>query len=103
MAEPGIEVEVVYALADQQRLVSIRLPEGASVRDAAVRSGLDASFPGLDLLNAPLGLFGKRVAEPEKRLLSKGDRVEIYRPLLADPKEVRKLRAARAKERAGQS
>ncbi|TBU95714.1 RnfH family protein [Stutzerimonas kirkiae] len=103
MDEPGIDVEVVYALADRQRLVNIRVPVGASMRDAVMLCGLDADFPELDLRHAPLGIFGKRVAEPERRSLDEGDRVEIYRPLLADPKEVRKLRAARAKERAGHS
>ena len=58
---------------------------------------MDKHFPGLDLSSAPLGIFGKLVAKPEVRALEAGDRVEIYRPLLADPKEVRKARAARAK------
>ncbi|MNJ79349.1 Persistence and stress-resistance antitoxin PasI [compost metagenome] len=61
-----------------------------------MRSGLEAQFPELDLANCPLGIFGKVLAKPEERLLEEGDRVEIYRPLIADPKEVRKLRAAKA-------
>ena len=95
MAE--IEVEVVYALAGEQRLLRLSVPAGTTVREAAQRSGLDTQFPELDLAQASLGIFGKLVAKPEERVLEAGERVEIYRPLLADPKEVRKARAARAK------
>lgn len=96
MAESSIAIEVVYALADRQKLLSLSVPLGTTLRDAALRSGMDAYFSGLDLATAPLGIFGKAVAKPEERVLAHGERVEIYRPLLADPKEVRKQRAARA-------
>ncbi len=102
MDKPVIAVEVVYALADRQRLLRLTVPEGTSVRDAALRSGMDSFFPGLDLATAPLGVFGKAVPRPDERLLEDGERVEIYRPLIADPKEVRKQRAAKAAQgRAG--
>ena len=91
-----IVAEVVYALPERQKLLRLSVPEGSTVRDVALRSGLDALFPGLDLANCPLGIFGKAVAKPEERVIEEGERVEIYRPLLADPKEVRKQRAARA-------
>ncbi|EWC40671.1 RnfH family protein [Stutzerimonas stutzeri] len=96
MDKQSIAVEVVYALADRQKLLRMTVPAGTSMREAALRSGLDADFPGLDLAAAPLGIFGKAVAKPEERTLEEGERVEIYRPLIADPKEVRKQRAARA-------
>ncbi|HBM84553.1 MAG TPA: RnfH family protein, partial [Halieaceae bacterium] len=64
---------------------------------AARRSGVAERFEGLDLDDARLGIFGKLVAADQA--LRAGDRVEIYRPLKADPKEVRKARAARVKER----
>lgn len=96
MAEDVIQVEVVYAQADSQQLLRLTLPRGIDAREAVMRSGLEAQFPELDLANCPLGVFGKVLAKPEERLLEEGDRVEIYRPLIADPKEVRKLRAARA-------
>ena len=96
MDKASIVVEVVYALADKQKLLSLSVPAGTTVREAALRSGLDAHFPGLDLQTAPLGVFGKAVAKPNERVLEEGERVEIYRPLIADPKEVRKQRAARA-------
>jgi putative ubiquitin-RnfH superfamily antitoxin RatB of RatAB toxin-antitoxin module len=95
MAE--IDIEVVYALAGEQRLLRLSVPAGTTVREAALRSAMDEHFPGLDLSTAALGIFGRLVAKPEERVLEAGERVEIYRPLLADPKEVRKARAARAK------
>ena len=79
--------------------VALELPVGTTVRDAALKSGLDKQFEGLDLAGADLGIFGKTVAKPESAELKDGDRVEIYRPLIADPKEVRKQRAAKVKAR----
>ena len=96
MDRQSIAVEVVYALADRQKLIRLTVPKGTTVREAALRSGLDRDFPGLDLADSPLGIFGKAVPRPEERVLEEGERVEIYRPLIADPKEVRKRRAARA-------
>ena len=90
-----IMVEVVYALPDKQRLLRLNLPAGTNMREAVLRSGIQQHFPGLDVQQAPLGIFGKAVAKPEERVLEEGERVEIYRPLLADPKEVRKQRAAK--------
>lgn len=96
MDKPSIFVEVVYALADKQKLLRLSVPAGSTVREVALRSGLDAHFADLDLATSPLGIFGKAVAKPEERLIEEGERVEIYRPLIADPKEVRKQRAAKA-------
>lgn len=91
-----IVVEVGYALADKQKLLRLTVPHGTTVREAALQSGMDQHFPGLDLAGSPLGIFGKAVAKPEARVLEEGERIEIYRPLVADPKEVRKQRAAKA-------
>ncbi|PTQ68122.1 RnfH family protein [Pseudomonas sp. GV071] len=96
MAEALIEVEVVYALASAQRLLRLQVPVGTTARQAVDRSGLAAEFSELDLRGCPLGIFGKALADPQARVLESGDRVEVYRPLLADPKEVRKQRAAKA-------
>lgn len=95
MAE--IAVEVVYALPDQQHLLRLNVPAGTTLRGAVLRAEIRRFFPGVDLASVPLGIFGKRVPQAEERVLEEGDRVEIYRPLLADPKEVRKARAARAR------
>ncbi|UXY52296.1 RnfH family protein [Pseudomonas tohonis] len=95
MAE-SIRVEVVCALAERQHLLGLDVASGTTARAAVMASGLAAEFPELDLASCPLGIFGKALANPEERVLEEGDRVEVYRPLLADPKEVRKARAARA-------
>jgi len=100
MDKQPIVVEVVYALADKQKLLRLSVPHGTTLRQAAQLSGMQQHFPGLDLDHSPLGIFGKAVAKPEERVLEDGERVEIYRPLIADPKEVRKQRAAKAKARA---
>ncbi|HCS28204.1 MAG TPA: RnfH family protein [Spongiibacteraceae bacterium] len=94
-----IHVEVVFATPQKQQIVALELPAGTSVREAALKSGLDAQFEGLDLAKADLGVFGKAVPKPDDTPVANGDRVEIYRPLIADPKEVRKQRAAKVKAR----
>lgn len=92
-AEQGtIEVEVVYALPQKQSLLSIRVKEGTTAIDAVRQSGIKSIYPEIDLSDIRLGLFS--VECPQDQVLKDGDRVEIYRPLLADPKEIRKRRAA---------
>ncbi|MFJ5240282.1 RnfH family protein [Pseudomonas neuropathica] len=98
MVEPVIEIEVVYAAVDRQVLRSFSVNEGATVRTAVLASGIASEFPELNLAECPLGIFGKVVADPDSRVIQAGERIEIYRPLLADPKEVRRLRAAKAAE-----
>ena len=88
-----IHVEVVYATPKKQQIVELELPAGTSVREAALKSGLDAQFDGLDLAKADLGIFGKAVPKADSTELKDGDRVEIYRPLIADPKQRRRERA----------
>lgn len=92
-----ITIEVAYALPHKQALVETRVPEGTTAIEAAKASGISDRFGGIDLDNAKFGIFGKAV--PAKQVLREGDRVEIYRPLIADPKEVRKERAAKAREK----
>jgi putative ubiquitin-RnfH superfamily antitoxin RatB of RatAB toxin-antitoxin module len=94
-----IAVEVAYALPDKQAIIELEVPEGTTAVEAARQSGITKKFEGIDLDNAKLGIYA-RVVSPSQ-VLQEGDRVEIYRPLIADPKEVRKARAARAKERRG--
>lgn len=101
MAESLITVEVVCALPDRQRLVRLDVPAGTTLRQAVLMAGLADTFPDLDLAAAPLGIFGKAVQDAEVRQVEAGDRIEIYRPLVADPKEVRKARAARAAQARG--
>ena len=93
MAAADVRVDVAYARPDQQAVVELQLPAGADVATAIERSGLLARFPEIDLRVHAVGVFGKKVSLD--RTLSDGDRVEIYRALVADPKEVRRRRAAR--------
>ncbi|OHX13172.1 RnfH family protein [Chromobacterium sphagni] len=86
-----LDVEVAYARPDRQWLIAVSLPAGATVAQAVARSGILAQCPELDAEALRLGIFGKAV-KPEAEL-RQHDRVEIYRPLLADPKEVRRRRA----------
>ncbi len=98
MVETMIEIEVVYAAVDRQVLRVVSVPLGTTVREAVLKSGIGDEFTQLNLADCPLGIFGKVVADPQSRPVQAGDRIEIYRPLLADPKEVRRLRAAKAAE-----
>jgi len=86
-----LTVEVVYALPETQDAVTLRLAPGATLRDAVVRSGLLERHPEIDLAVQKLGVFGAPAA-PD-RPLADGDRVEIYRALVMDPKEARRRRA----------
>lgn len=92
-----INVEVSYALPDKQQIIRVQVAPDCTVYQAAVQSGITEQFPNIDLETAKLGIFGKVVSKPKQTLLAEGDRVEIYRPLIADPKEVRKARAAKVK------
>lgn len=98
MADAGITVEVAYALPDKQRIIRLAVPQGTNMLDAVRLSRIVEYFPGLDAENSAMGIFGKAVTSPAQRVLLDGERVEIYRPLIIDPKEVRKQRAAKAKE-----
>ena len=90
-----INIEVVYALPHEQTLLKKSVPEGTTLMEAIQASGLLDKHPGLDLSTHKLGIFGK-LAKPDTVLRDK-DRIEIYRPLIADPKEVRRKRAEEGK------
>ena len=91
-----MKIEVCYALADRQELVSVNLPDGATVIQAIEASGLLQKYPELDPGGVnKLGVFAK-LAKADA-VLRERDRVEIYRPLIADPKEVRRQKAAEGK------
>ncbi len=94
MAET-IHVEIVYALPDRQEIASLNVPAGSTVNQAIEASGLLARYPEIDLSKNKLGIYAKLVKLDTA--LRDRDRVEIYRPLIADPKEVRKQRAAEGK------
>lgn len=90
-----IRVEVVYALANEQRVMELFVPEGTTVMEAAVKSGIAEHYLEINLNQMPMGVFGKVVKQPEQQVLLESDRIEIYRPLIADPKKARAKRAAK--------
>ncbi len=93
--ESTLHVEVVYAKPERQELVRLSLPAGATLIQALEASGLPKKHPEIDSVKGKFGIYGK-LAKPDTAL-KEHDRVEIYRPLVADPKEVRKQRAAEGK------
>lgn len=88
-----LKIEVVYATPGGQTRYVLELEEGATVRDAVARSGALMEFPEIDLTRNRVGIYGRLVSLDAR--LAEGDRVEILRPLVADPKEARRRRAAR--------
>lgn len=88
-------IEVCYALPERQEIVKSTLPAAATVQEALEKSGLLQKYPDISLQDGKFGVYGKLVRLDTP--LRDGDRVEIYRPLLADPKEVRRKRAEEGK------
>lgn len=95
-----IKVEVAYATPDKQKILALEVEEGTTVYQAAEQSGIVNEFPEINLPEAKMGLFGKAVRNPQEEALRDMDRVEIYRPLIIDPKVARANRAAKAAEKA---
>jgi len=101
MTEETITVEVAYATPEKQKIISLTVSSTCTAREAVEQSGMNTYFEGLDLTSIPLGVFGNALGVrglpvAEAYQLNPGDRVEMYRPLIADPKEVRRQRAAEA-------
>ena len=88
-------VEVAYALSNKQGLISIEVDNGTTLKEAVLASGILESFEEIDLAKDRVGIFSKFATL--ETVLREKDRVEIYRPLIADPKKVRKERAAECK------
>ena len=98
-----LRIEVACALADRQVLLALDVPAGCTPREAVALSGMAGHFPEIDMTLAPLGIFsrplnGVELPLPENYRLADGDRVEIYRPLLRDPKQVRLERAQKTQK-----
>jgi len=91
-----ISVEVAYALPYEQVILEAIINQGGTVADAIKHSGILITYPEIDLAINKVGVFGK--ATKMTTVLRAGDRVEVYRPLIADPKEVRRKRAAEGKQ-----
>lgn len=91
-----IEVEVAYALPDKQKIYGLVVEKGTTALEAAKQSGVEKDFGEIDLDQAKMGIFGQSVKAPAAHVLTAGERVEIYRPLIADPKAARRKRAEKA-------
>ena len=91
-----ISVEIAYALPEQQEIIAIDVAVGTDIQSAIEQSGILKDFPDIDLATQKVGIFSK-LKKPDT-VLRAGDRVEIYRKLIADPKQVRKERAAQGKK-----
>ena len=90
-----IRIEIVYAKPDKQRLISIAVSENCTVLNAIEQSGILTEFPEIDLNNAKVGIFSTPCSL--EKIVENGDRIEIYRPLLSDPKDARRQRALKSK------
>lgn len=90
-----IRVEVAYAKPDVQIIIPLEVAEGITLEEAVEQSGILNQFPEIDLNQNKVGIFGK--ISKKDQILREYDRVEIYRPLIADPKEIRKQRAKEGK------
>ena len=91
-----LSVEVCYALAGEQTLIALELPVGATLQQAIDASGILQRFPSIDLSTQKVGVFGK--LKPLDTVLADHDRVEIYRPLLVDPKVSRQRRVEKTRK-----
>ena len=97
MSDAPLRIEIAYAEPQRAVVKSLRLPAGACVADALRLAELDADFSAVDFANSAIGIFGK--LSRRDQLLRQGDRIEIYRPLSADPKEARRARAREARKK----
>ena len=88
-----IMVEVAYAMPEEQVIISIKVPTKFNVKQAIEKSGIQKKFPSINLSKNKVGIFGKKTTLDHP--LNDRDRIEIYRPLILDPKEMRRKRAAK--------
>lgn len=93
-----MRVEVAYATPERQEIVPVQVEEGTRMLEAVRRSGIEGLFPGLDPESVDMGIFGKVVKVPAEHILREGDRIELYRPLVIDPKQARMNRARKKAE-----
>ena len=97
MNDAPLRIEIVYAEPQRAIEKSFRLAAGSRVADALRLAALDADFAGVDLWNSALGIFGRAIRADHA--LQDGDRIEIYRPLTADPKIARRARVRQARKK----
>ncbi len=91
MTDGTIAIEVVFAAAEKQELIALKVPSGTLIRDAVRLSCIESHFPGYDLLALPIGVWSE--VKPETYVVQPGDRVEVYRSLITNAKDARRRRA----------
>lgn len=91
-----ITIEVAYATPKRQLILSVDVSTGTTMVEAVRASGILREFPEIDLASVKMGVWGKTEKDPATRIMQTGERIEVYRPLLIDPKEARKNRASKA-------
>jgi uncharacterized protein len=96
MSAPHLKIEVCYALPRAQTLIDVDVPHGATLQQAIDASGVLARHPEIDLAKQRVGVFGK--LKPLDTVLADHDRVEIYRPLIVDPKAARLARVEKSRK-----
>ena len=94
--EDSITIELIYALPEEQTLLTISVKKGTTIEEAIYQSGILEKYPEISLGDSKVGIFSKVTPLSEK--LRDGDRIEIYRPLIADPKEMRRKKALSKKK-----
>ena len=104
MTKELISIEVAFALPDRQKIKLLQVAKGTTALEAVHQSGIQSDFPDLDVSTSDMGIFGSQLgtrglAGPAEYEVREGDRIEIYRPLIVDPKEVRRQRAEEAKRK----
>ena len=97
MGGKSLRVEIAFATAEAQIVKELFVLDGATIGEVIEQSGFLQAFPQIDLASNPVGIYGARASLEDR--VHDGDRVEIYRPLIADPKKVRRERAERMSKR----
>jgi putative ubiquitin-RnfH superfamily antitoxin RatB of RatAB toxin-antitoxin module len=92
-----IKIEVAYAMPDKQCILTVEVVAETTIEMAIISSGILTRFPGIRLQTAGVGVFGKRRQLSDA--VQDGDRIEIYRPLMIDPKDARRAKAVKQKKR----
>ena len=93
-----IKIEVAFATSKKQVVLPVELAQGTTASDAVIESKIAMHFPSLDI-GSIIGVFGKKIPNPKEYIVKEGDRIEIYRPLIADPKEIRRKKLSHLKKK----
>ena len=93
-----INIEVAFAGPKVQKILALQIEQGTTAYDAVRAANIVAVFPEIEVETIPMGIFGKAIRKPREEILREGDRVELYRPLVADPKVIRARRAAKMRQ-----